>query len=341
MKTKLMDSDRDQGAGTTKSTKTMNETYSEIHRPVMLDRCVELLRPGLSGAAPLVIDATLGLGGHSEEILAQNPNARVLGIDRDPKALELASERLAQFGDRFQGALATYDQIAQLLEEIGIDLVDGVLFDLGVSSMQLDRAERGFAYAQDAPLDMRMNQQQGQTAADLLADLSETELARIFRELGEERFAGPIARAIVAQRIETPIQTSHQLNAIVEAVVPRVPGKQSGHPAKRVYQALRIAVNDELEILRRAIPAAIAALRPGGRIVVMSYHSLEDAIVKLVFQELSSSSTPIELPVELPGTGAKLKVLTRGVERATELELAQNPRAASARLRAAEKLEDR
>ena len=321
--------------------KTMRNTHSEIHRPVMLDRCVELLRPALGSQRPVVIDATLGLGGHTEEILLQNPNAIVLGIDRDPKALELAAERLAPYGERFHGVLATYDQIPQILEELGLVGIDGALFDLGVSSMQLDRADRGFAYAQDAPLDMRMNQQQGQTAADLLQELSDAELIRIFRELGEERFAGPIAREIVAQRAKSPITTSQQLNLIVESVVPRVPGKQSGHPAKRVYQALRIAVNDELEILRRAIPAAIAALRPGGRIVVMSYHSLEDAIVKAAFQEQASSSTPIELPIELPGTAARLKVLTRGVERATEIELSQNPRAASARLRAAEKLEDR
>jgi len=308
---------------------------------VLLDRCVELLRQGLTGDQPIVVDATLGLGGHTEELLRQNDAVTVIGIDRDPQALELAQQRLVDFGSRFQGVLATYDQIPQVLEKLGLERINGALFDLGVSSMQLDRADRGFAYAQDAPLDMRMNQQQGSTAADLLAQLSEGELARIFRELGEERFAGPIARAVVAARTESAIETSEELNRIVEAVVPRVPGKQSGHPAKRVYQALRIAVNDELEILRRAIPAAIAALAPQGRIVVMSYHSLEDAIVKAEFQRQSVSSTPIELPVELPGTAPKLKVLTKGAERATEFELSQNPRAASARLRAAEKLEDR
>lgn len=317
----------------------MNQTFSEIHRPVLLERSIDLLAPSLKNGS-VVIDATLGLGGHTEALLEQFPNITVLGIDRDPRALELASQRLARFGERFHGVLATYDQIAEICAELEISGMDAILFDLGVSSMQLDRADRGFAYAQDAPLDMRMNQQQGEPAADLLAKLDETELTRIFRELGEERFAGPIARRIVNTRDANPIRTSGQLNELVSSVVPKVPGKQSGHPAKRVYQALRIAVNDELEILRRAIPAAIKALRTGGRIVVLSYHSLEDAIVKEAFQAAAQSSTPIELPVELPGTAAELKILTRGVERAGEIELNQNPRAASARLRAAEKLED-
>lgn len=317
----------------------MNSTFAELHNPVMLERTLELLRPALTTPAPLIIDATLGLGGHSEAMLKTFENVTVLGIDRDPQALELASQRLAHFGPRFQGVLATYDQIPQLMSELEIESVDAVLLDLGVSSMQLDRADRGFAYAQDAPLDMRMNQQQGMSAAELLADADEDELKRIFRDLGEERFAGPIARAIVSRRQSAPIKTSQQLNEIVVATVPKSPGRQLGHPAKRIYQALRIAVNDELEILRRTIPAAIEALRPGGRIVVMSYHSLEDAIVRDAFQSYARSTTPIELPVELPGSGPQLKIITRGVERASEFELSQNPRAASARLRAAEKLE--
>jgi 16S rRNA (cytosine1402-N4)-methyltransferase len=205
--------------------------------------------------------------------------------------------------------------------------------------MQLDQPERGFAYAQDAPLDMRMDQSRGLSAAEVLADASESELIAIFRDLGEERFAPAIARAIIKQRTTDAITTSAQLNAIVERVVPKAPGKQSGHPAKRVYQALRIFVNDELAILTDAIPQAIDALATGARIVVMSYHSLEDAIVKSAFQKAATSSTPIELPVELPGSGPRIRVITKGVERATEIELSQNPRAASARLRAAEKLE--
>jgi len=310
-----------------------------LHRPVMLDRCLELLRPGIVGNSPVVVDATLGLGGHTEALLIEHPNLTVIGFDRDPVALELASERLSRFGSRFHGALATYDKFADVLNELSIQRIQGALFDLGVSSMQLDQPKRGFAYAQDAPLDMRMDQSRGLSAAEVLADASESELIAIFRDLGEERFAPAIARAIVKQRIIQAITTSAQLNAIVERVVPKAPGKQSGHPAKRVYQALRIFVNDELAILTDAIPQAIDALATGARIVVMSYHSLEDAIVKSAFQKAATSSTPIELPVELPGSGPRIRVITKGVERATEIELTQNPRAASARLRAAEKLE--
>ncbi len=305
----------------------------------MLDRCLELLRPGIVGNSPVVVDATLGLGGHTEALLIEHPNLTVIGFDRDPVALELASERLSRFGSRFHGALATYDKFADVLNELSVQKIQGALFDLGVSSMQLDQPKRGFAYAQDAPLDMRVDQSRGLSAAEVLADASESELIAIFRDLGEERFAPAIARAIVKQRTIQAITTSAQLNAIVERVVPKAPGKQSGHPAKRVYQALRIFVNDELAILTDAIPQAIDALATGARIVVMSYHSLEDAIVKSAFQKAATSSTPIELPVELPGSGPRIRVITKGVERATEIELTQNPRAASARLRAAEKLE--
>ena len=305
----------------------------------MLDRCLELLRPGIVGNSPVVVDATLGLGGHTEALLIEHPNLTVIGFDRDPVALELASERLSRFGSRFHGALATYDKFADVLNELSVQKIQGALFDLGVSSMQLDQPKRGFAYAQDAPLDMRMDQSRGLSAAEVLADASESELIAIFRDLGEERFAPAIARAIVKQRTSQAITTSAQLNAIVERVVPKAPGKQAGHPAKRVYQALRIFVNDELAILTDAIPQAIDALATGARIVVMSYHSLEDAIVKSAFQKAATSSTPIELPVELPGSGPRIRVITKGVERATEIELTQNPRAASARLRAAEKLE--
>ena len=316
----------------------MNQ-ISNLHKPVMLERCLDLLRPGISGKNPLVVDATLGLGGHTEALLSAHPELRVIGLDRDPVALEMASERLARFSSRFQGVLATYDQFQSVLEDLGIEKIQGALFDLGVSSMQLDETARGFSYAKDAPLDMRMDQTRGVTAADILASESEQELTRIFRDFGEERFAYQIAKAIVRKRSEKPITTSSQLNQIVEFVVPKVPGKQSGHPAKRIYQALRVAVNDELSILAAAIPQAIEALAVGSRIVVMSYHSLEDAIVKSAFQLAATSSTPIELPIELPGSGPKLRVITKGVERATEFELNQNPRAASARLRAAEKLE--
>ena len=319
--------------------KLMTQSTAGLHLPVMLERCLELLRPGLENESPVVIDCTLGMGGHTEALLAQHSRLRVIGIDRDPQALELASERLAKFGDRFSPVAGTYDQIAEILEELQIDQVDGVLMDLGVSSLQLDYADRGFSYAQDAALDMRMNQSEGLTAAELLARESEAELTRIFREYGEERYAAAVAKRIVQLRRDQPIATSAELNRIVTSVIPAAPGKTSGHPAKRIYQALRIAVNDELGGLERAIPQAIESLRVGGRLVVMSYHSLEDGIVKRAMQAAAVSSTPVEMPIQLPGTSPALSVITRGVERATEIELSQNPRAASARLRAAEKLE--
>lgn len=307
----------------------------------MLQRCLDLLAPGIKAENPVAIDCTLGLGGHTEAMLEKFQTLRVIGIDRDPAAIELASERLARFGSRFSPFLGVYDQIDQALSANEVEQVDGILMDLGVSSMQLDQANRGFSYAQDADLDMRMDQTQGQTAADLIASLSANELTRIFRVYGEERFAPQIARKIVAEREKSAITRSTELNKIVESVVPNAPGKTLGHPAKRVYQALRIAVNDELGALERALPRAIDALKVGSRIVVMSYHSLEDGIVKEAFQSAATSKTPVEMPIELPGTSPSLRVITKGVERASESELQQNPRSASARLRAAEKLEVR
>jgi len=317
----------------------MNHSTSDLHRPVMLQRCMELLGPGITGDSPVVIDCTLGLGGHTEALLGEHENLTVIGIDRDPAALRLATDRLEPFGTRFIPAAARYDEISELLVELEISSVQGVLMDLGVSSMQLDEADRGFSYAQDAPLDMRMNQNLGQTAANLLATLSEKELTKIFRDYGEERFAPLVAKRIVSEREVSEILNSSDLNKIVATVVPTAPGRTTGHPAKRIYQALRIAVNNELSGLESALPQAIDALAIGARLVVMSYHSLEDGITKRAMQQAAVSSTPIGMPMQLPGTSPALKVITRGVERATELELSQNPRAASARLRAAEKLE--
>jgi 16S rRNA (cytosine1402-N4)-methyltransferase len=317
----------------------MNHSTSDLHRPVMLQRCMELLRPGITGDSAVVIDCTLGLGGHTEALLKEHDNLTVIGIDRDPAALELATARLEPFGTRFIPAAATYDEISEVIAELELTSVQGILMDLGVSSMQLDEADRGFSYAQDAPLDMRMNQNLGQTAADLIAKLGEKELTKIFRDYGEERFAPLIAKRVVAEREVSDILTSADLNKIVTAVVPMAPGRATGHPAKRIYQALRIAVNSELSGLESALPQAIDALAVGARLVVMSYHSLEDGITKRAMQQAAVSSTPIGMPMQLPGTSPALKVITRGVERATELELSQNPRAASARLRAAQKLE--
>ncbi|NKQ59428.1 16S rRNA (cytosine(1402)-N(4))-methyltransferase RsmH [Amycolatopsis sp. K13G38] len=310
------------------------------HVPVLLERVLELFAPALSGRPAVLVDATVGLGGHSDALLSAHPQLRLIALDRDPNALERAGERLARHGDRVELVHAVYDRIGDVLAERGLSTVDGVLFDLGVSSMQLDLAERGFAYARDAPLDMRMDPTTGPTAADVLNTYEPAELVRILREYGEERFAQRIVKAIVAQRQREPFDRSEGLVRLLYDAVPAASRRTGGHPAKRTFQALRIEVNGELDVLRAAIPAALAALAPGGRIVVESYQSLEDRIVKQAFAELAKSRTPQGLPVELPGHGPELKLLTRGAEKADEAEIERNPRAASVRLRAAERIQE-
>ncbi len=312
------------------------------HLPVLADRVGELLAPALSGDAPVLVDATLGLGGHTLALLRAHPTLRVIGIDRDPAALEQAGDRMAAAGlrDRLEPVHAVYDSIGAVVERLAGGPVDAVLFDLGVSSMQLDRAERGFAYASDAPLDMRMDPTVGPTAADVLNTYSEGELARILREYGEERFAGRIARAVLARRRREPLRSSAELVEIVRDAVPAAARRAGGHPAKRTFQALRIEVNDELGALRRAMPAALAVLRAGGRIAVLAYQSLEDRIVKRAIAPLTVSDTPADLPMELPGHEPTFRWLTRGAERPGQQETTDNPRAASARLRAAERIRE-
>jgi len=310
---------------------------SKLHEPVLLERCIEVLAPALSGESAILVDCTLGLGGHTEAFLERFPNLHVVGLDRDPSALALAEERLAGYEGRVSFCHVVYDQIEDALEGLGIESVDAILMDLGVSSMQLDEAERGFAYSYDAPLDMRMDNSTGQTAADVLNDYSEGELARIFKEYGEERYAKPIARAIVEFRRTSKFVNSAELSQLIIKLVPFIPGKSSGHPAKRVFQALRIEVNAELEVLKRTMPAAVRALRVGGRIVALAYHSLEDRIVKQALASAATSSAPIELPIELPEHAPTIRLLVKGAEPATAEEIQSNPRAASVRLRAAEK----
>ncbi|WP_098409356.1 16S rRNA (cytosine(1402)-N(4))-methyltransferase RsmH [Paramicrobacterium agarici] len=310
---------------------------NDIHTPVLLDRCVELLAPALEGEARIVIDATLGLGGHSEAMLERFPDVHLVGIDRDADALELAGERLSPFSDRTTLVKTEYDDIAGALDQAGVDRVDGILFDLGVSSLQLDRAERGFSYSQDAPLDMRMDADSDVTAERVLAEYGEAELRRIFQRYGEEKLAARYARAIVRTRDDEPLRTSAQLVAVIDDATPAA-ARRSGHPAKRVFQALRIEVNRELAVLENAIPAALAAVALRGRIVVMSYQSLEDRIVKRAFHTASQSSAPAGLPVELPEHQPEFRLLTRGAERASETEMAANPRATPVRLRAAERI---
>ena len=311
---------------------------NELHAPVTLERCIELLGPAIAKPGAVLVDGTLGLGGHSEAFLERFPELTLVGIDRDTNALRLAGERLARFADRIHLVHAVYDEILEVIEDLGIASVQGILLDLGVSSMQLDEADRGFAYSYEAPLDMRMDATTGQTAADIVNNYEERDLARIFKEYGEERYAKPVARAIVEARKTARFETSSQLSALIAKVIPFIPGKSHGHPAKRVFQALRIEVNGELDVLIDTMPAAIQALAVGGRIVVLAYHSLEDRIVKQALAAASTSSAPIDLPIELPEHAPILKLIVKGAEPATDEEIATNPRAASVRLRAAEKI---
>ncbi len=320
----------------------MNETgpgdAADRHLPVLLQRCVDLLAPALAEPGSVLVDCTLGMGGHTEAVLEQLPSARVIGIDRDPQALALAGARLARFGDRFTPVHAVYDEITEVVDAHAGGAVQGVLMDLGVSSLQLDETDRGFAYAQDAPLDMRMDSTQELTAADVLNTYDERDLARILREYGEERFAGKIARAVVRRRAEREWDRSGELVDLQRAVIPAATRKSGGHPGKRTFQALRIEVNGELEVLERAVPAAIEALAVDGRIVVESYQSLEDRIVKRAIAQGTTSSAPPGLPVEPETHRPYLEALTRGAEEADAAELERNPRSASVRLRAAQRL---
>ncbi|MBV9832240.1 MAG: 16S rRNA (cytosine(1402)-N(4))-methyltransferase RsmH [Marmoricola sp.] len=309
------------------------------HVPVLLDRVVALVAPALDRPGAVFVDATLGLGGHTGAVLARCPQAHVVGIDRDEHALELAGQRLSDAGsERLTLVHAVYDEIPEVLADQGIDAVDGILFDLGVSSMQLDVRERGFAYAEDAPLDMRMDDSTGLTAAEVLNSYPAAELARILRSYGEERFARQIARAIVREREVEPFTGSARLVQLLRDTIPAAARRTGGHPAKRTFQALRIEVNDELGVLRRALPRAIGAVRVGGRVVVMSYHSLEDRLTKRVFAAGTISDLPPGLPVVPEGSEPPLRSLTRGAEKASAEEVAQNPRAASVRLRAVERV---
>ena len=310
---------------------------NDIHTPVLLERCIELLAPALQKPGAVLVDATLGMGGHAEALLQRVPGLILVGLDRDLEALAIAEERLRPFRDRVHLVHTIYDGILDALVGLGIDEVDGILFDLGVSSLQIDRVERGFSYSKDAPLDMRMDSTSDLTAERIIAEYSEKELRRIFQEYGEEKLAARYAKAIVDAREKSPIVRSGQLVDVITAVTP-VAVQRMGHPAKRVFQALRIEVNQELAVLERAIPAALEAVAVGGRIVVMAYQSLEDRIVKKVLAKASSSSAPAGLPVELPEHKPLFKLLIRGSEQAGDDEKAVNPRATSVRLRAAERL---
>lgn len=322
-----------------------DEAARAPHVPVLLARCVELLAdavanlpPGVAAEAPVIIDATLGAGGHAEALAERLPDCRIVGIDADPNALALAGRRLARFGDRFVGVHARYDAIGEVVADLGLTgRVAGVLFDLGVSSMQLDQAERGFAYSVDAPLDMRMDPTGELTAERILAEYSAADLTRVLRRYGEERHARRIADAIVARRATQPLRTSAELLDVITSAMPAAALRTGGHPGKRTFQALRIEVNDELAVLQRALPAALAAVAVGGRVVVMAYHSGEDRIVKRTFASVCEVAVPPDLPTIPDDARPRFTKVTRGAEVASPTEIAANRRASSVRLRAVQR----
>ncbi|MEV6346679.1 16S rRNA (cytosine(1402)-N(4))-methyltransferase RsmH [Actinoplanes sp. NPDC051851] len=311
------------------------------HVPVLLERCLDLLGPGLGLPGAVHVDFTLGMGGHAEAVLERYPDVVLIGLDRDTEALAHARHRLERFAGRMHLVHAVYHELPRVLAELSIPSIQGGLFDLGVSSLQLDEADRGFAYAQDAPLDMRMDQTRGITAEEVVNGYEPGELVRILRQYGDEKFAPRIVSSIVRERAKARITSTARLAELVKDAIPAAARRTGGNPAKRSFQALRIEVNGELEVLESAVPSALDALSPGGRLVVMSYQSLEDKIVKRALTARSRSTGPIDLPVELPGTGPTLRLLTRGSEPPSEAEVAENPRAASVKLRAVERIDER
>jgi 16S rRNA (cytosine1402-N4)-methyltransferase len=305
----------------------------------MRDTCVELLTPAINKSeTPVVVDATLGLGGHSEALLESNPNLVLIGIDRDLDAIVKAKNRLAKFENRAKLNHAIFDEITDVVNSFGFEKVDGILFDLGVSSMQLDQSDRGFSYSQDAPLDMRMDRSTGITASEIINTYAPGELVRILRTYGEEKFATRIVENIVKERAKAPLNSTAQLATLVKESIPAATRRTGGNPAKRTFQALRIETNDELGAVNRAIPQALELLKVGGRLVVMSFQSLEDRIVKEIFTQATTSGTPRDLPIDLPEFAAKFALVVRGSVLPSEAEIAANSRAQSVRLRAIERL---
>ena len=310
------------------------------HRPVLLERVLALLGPALDRAGAVLVDATLGRAGHAQALLDAHPGLVLIGLDTDAAAVAESGRLLASYGDRVTVTRAVYDQVAVVLSSQGRTTVDGFLFDLGVSSPQLDEPERGFAYSYDAPLDMRMDQSQALTAAEILNTYPAARLRRVLRDYGEEKFARQIADAVVRARSREPLTSTAQLTDIVRASIPAPARRTGGNPAKRTFQALRIEVNGELDALERALPAAVDALALGGRIVVLAFHSLDDRLAMRTLADRAADSTRRGLPVTLAAAGPQLRLLTRGAERPSAAEVAANPRAASARLRAAVRIKE-
>ena len=314
-------------------------TSNIAHVSVMRDRCIELLTPSIeSSTNPVVVDATLGFGGHTQALLEKFPKLTVIGIDRDSDAIAAATQRLAPYADRIRISHATFDEIADVVASHGFTKIDGALFDLGVSSMQLDQSERGFSYSHDAPLDMRMDRTQSLTAAEIVNTYEPGQLVRILRTYGEEKFATRVVERIVKARAIAPLNSTSELATLIKDAIPAATRRTGGNPAKRTFQALRIETNDELGAITRALPAALGLLNIGARLVVMSFQSLEDRIVKELFVASTTSGTPRGLPFELPEFAAKFSLVFRGSETPNEQELNNNPRSASVRLRAIERV---
>ena len=311
----------------------------QVHKSVMLDRCVTLLTPAIErNSNPIVIDATLGLGGHSKAILEKFPQVKIVGLDRDQSAMKIAKENLQEFAERITIIHAVYDELPSVLDSLGFKKVDGILFDLGVSSLQLDEAERGFSYSQLAPLDMRMDQSDPLSAAVVLNTYTKGELVRVLRNYGEEKFASRIADNIIKARASGLLNNTKDLAELVKSSIPAATRRTGGNPAKRTFQALRIEVNNELKVLETAIPAALDRLSVGGRMVVMSFQSLEDRIVKRFFADASESKSPRGLPIEMTEFAAKYNLVFRGSESASDEEIESNSRAQSVKLRAIERI---
>jgi 16S rRNA (cytosine1402-N4)-methyltransferase len=310
------------------------------HRPVMTERVLALLAPALESPGSILVDATLGRAGHASALLAEHPGLTVIGVDADDAAIAESSRLLAPYRERVTLTHAAFDEIPEILARLGLSRVQGILFDLGVSSPQLDDPARGFAYSRDAPLDMRMDRTRALTAAEVVNTYPAARLAKLLREYGEERFARRIADAVVRERSRAPLTSTTRLSEIVRDSIPAPARRTGGNPAKRTFQALRIEVNGELDTLHRALPLALDALAVGGRIVVLAYHSLEDRASKRALAGRAVDTTPRGLPVPLPASSPQFRLLTRGAERPSAQELAANPRSASARLRAAERIRD-
>ncbi len=309
------------------------------HISVMKDRCIELFAPSIIACEkPVIVDATLGLGGHAEALLNKFPQLVVIGIDRDRLALEKAKNRLAPYADRLFSAHAIFDQIGDVVTSFGYKQISGALFDLGVSSMQLDESARGFSYSHDAPLDMRMDRTQSLSAFEIVNTYEPTQLIRILRTYGEEKFATRIVESIVKARNIAPLNSTSQLAELIKESIPAATRRTGGNPAKRTFQALRIETNDELGAIRRALPEALKLLSVGARLVVMSFQSLEDRIVKELFVASTTSGTPRDLPFELPEFAAKFALVFKGSQKPDGVELSKNSRSTSVRLRAIERV---